>query len=78
MTKMPEATQLALEHLIRTASEDKVLIAGFAFGEEPVFIAAFGNCTDHAKIELYELLCQAVSDKKKLGLVEDMPVRRVN
>jgi hypothetical protein len=66
---LPEATQLAIRHLIQTCTEDGVMVAGFAFQAEPPGIASFGNCSDHNEIKLYESLCDMVKIKEAQGMV---------
>jgi hypothetical protein len=77
INKLPEATQLALEHLIRTATRDGLMVAGFAFTHEPATFAAFGNCNDHADIKLFEVLCGFVRAQREKGLVDRQNVSEV-
>jgi hypothetical protein len=66
---LPEATQLAIRHLIQTASDEGVMVAGFAFRDDPPGITSFGNCSDHNDLKLYESLCDMVKIKEAQGMV---------
>lgn len=68
--ELPEKTQALLCTLIQQATEDGVIIAGFAFKVDPSAVTNFGNCTDRADLRLYDMLCKFVDEKKKAGLVE--------
>jgi hypothetical protein len=77
MVNLPEKTHAALMYLLQQAAQEKVSIAGFAFGSEPPCFINFGNCKDYTNIKLYERLCEGVREKVAAGKFEKQPVGRV-
>ena len=76
--KMPDPVRFLIEDLIRTAKEHHITVAGFAFSAEPLCFTNFGNCSDMAKIKLYELLCEMAEEKRARGQVIQEFVGEVN
>lgn len=74
--ELPEKTQSLLCALIQQATEDGVILAGFAFKVDPPAVTNFGNCTDRADLRLYEAMCKMVAEKKTAGLVDEMVLQK--
>jgi hypothetical protein len=79
LTIEQKEVQALIENLIRVASRNKVIVAGFAFAAEPSpMIFNFGNCGDAGDIRLYELLIKTFDVKRAQGGVTINPVTEVN
>jgi hypothetical protein len=76
---LPPDTRDALEHLIRVATQDKVIVAGFAFSVgDAFFLLNFGNCTDHGDVRLYEELCRMKDEGVRTNKIVVLPVGKIN
>jgi hypothetical protein len=67
MTKEQEEIQKMIEDLLRVATRNKIVVAGFAFSGEPPYVSNFGNCSDSHSLKLYETLVGICEGKRKAG-----------
>lgn len=73
-----EEVKYAAENLLRTATKHGLLVAGFVFNANPMFLMNVGSCADCADQKLYEALCGIAATKKAEGAVIHEKVLPVN
>jgi hypothetical protein len=68
----------ALDHVVRLATRNKIVIAGFAVGSEHPFLSAFSNTRDSLDKNLYIKFIEIVKEKKRAGHFVAVTVDEVN
>jgi hypothetical protein len=67
--KLPEDTLAALEHLVRTAKKDGVMVVGFALCDDEKHLAMmnYGDSRFSRNIAFYKEACEVTERKIKQG-----------
>jgi len=80
MTDAQQDIQLAVEHLIRTASRHGLVACGFVFGfeKESQMIVNFGNCPDAGELKLYQAIVNLCNAQRAQGKVISVNVKEAN